>query len=68
MWNLRSPTRYRTHTHYLERQGPNCWTTREVPLLYFLIALINMLSNLTGFLVECLLALKQGQELCLSLP
>ena len=68
MWNLRSPTRYRIHTHYLERQSPNHWITSEVPLLYFLIALINMLSSLTGFLVECLLTLKQGQELCLSLP
>ena len=32
MWDLTSPTRDRTHTHFIGRQSLNYWTTREVPL------------------------------------
>ena len=29
MWDLSSPTRDQTHAPYIERQGPNHWTTGE---------------------------------------
>ena len=37
MWDLSSPTRDRTLTPWIERLNLNHWTSREVPIMRFLI-------------------------------
>jgi hypothetical protein len=35
MWDLSPPTRDQTHTPCIERQSPNHWAAREVPVDIF---------------------------------